>query len=170
MRALNKDELTTLFSKLAKYIGGNVKLLLERSDGTYCFRLNHGRVYYMKETILKKASCIAKKNLMSLGACFGKFTKSNQFHLHITALDYIAPYAMHKIWLKSNAEQQFLYGHHTVKSGVARISDSVNQYDGVILFNMSDVPLGFGVASKSSTVIAQAEPGDIVCLHQADLG
>ncbi|KAF1742945.1 hypothetical protein MXB_5514, partial [Myxobolus squamalis] len=151
-------------------IGGNVKLLLERSDGSYVFRLHQGRVYYVKESLYKKAACIARKNLISLGACFGKFTKSNKFHLHITALDYIAPYAINKIWLKSNAEQQFLYGHNVVKSGINRVSDSINQYDGVVLFNMSEVPLGFGVSSRSTTAIGTAEPGDTICLHQADLG
>lgn len=30
---------------------------------------------------------------MSLGTCFGKFTKTHKFRLHITALDYLAPYA-----------------------------------------------------------------------------
>lgn len=30
---------------------------------------------------------------MSVGTCFGKFTKTNKFRLHITALDFLAPYA-----------------------------------------------------------------------------
>lgn len=31
--------------------------------------------------------------MLSLGTCFGKFTKSGKFRLHITALDYISQYA-----------------------------------------------------------------------------
>ena len=33
MRPLTEEEAKSLFEKLAKYIGENVKLLLERSDG-----------------------------------------------------------------------------------------------------------------------------------------
>lgn len=42
---------------------------------------------------MKLAGNVARKNLISLGTCFGKFTGSQKFKLHITALDYIAPYA-----------------------------------------------------------------------------
>lgn len=35
--------------------------------------------------------------MLSLGTCFGKFTKSGKFRLHITALDYISQYAKVKI-------------------------------------------------------------------------
>ncbi len=42
---------------------------------------------------MRKAACIARDQLLSFGTCLGKFTKSGKFHLHITALDYLAPYA-----------------------------------------------------------------------------
>ena len=42
---------------------------------------------------MKRACNIAKENLLSFGTCFGKFTKSGKFLLHITALDFLAPYA-----------------------------------------------------------------------------
>ena len=45
------------------------------------------------EELLKKAGHVARENLVSVGTCFGKFTKSQQFRLHITALDFLAPYA-----------------------------------------------------------------------------
>lgn len=35
-------------------------------------------------------------NIISIGTCFGKFTKSGKFRLHITALDYLSPYAQVK--------------------------------------------------------------------------
>merc|ERR1711973_1022821 len=39
MRPLTEEETKTMFDKLAKYIGAeNIKLLVDRSDGTYCFR------------------------------------------------------------------------------------------------------------------------------------
>lgn len=45
------------------------------------------------------------------------------------------------MWVKPAAEQQFLYGHNVLKSGLGRITENTTQYQGVILFSMSDVPL-----------------------------
>lgn len=45
------------------------------------------------------------------------------------------------MWLKPSAEQQFLYGHNVMKSGLGRISESVDRYQGVILYSMNDLPL-----------------------------
>ena len=45
------------------------------------------------ELLMRRATNIARKQLISLGTCIGKFTKSGKFHLHVTALDLIAPYA-----------------------------------------------------------------------------
>lgn len=45
------------------------------------------------EKILKLATNIARQKLVSVGTCFGKFTKTGKFRLHITALDFLAPYA-----------------------------------------------------------------------------
>lgn len=42
---------------------------------------------------MKLAANISGDKLVSLGTCFGKFTKTHRFRLHITALDYLAPYA-----------------------------------------------------------------------------
>lgn len=47
----------------------------------------------MAEKILKLAESVPPEYLISVGTCFGKFTKSNKFRLHITALNYLAPYA-----------------------------------------------------------------------------
>ena len=79
-----------------RYIGDNIKLLIERADGTYCFRLHKdrsgtllttlkccplkttftivsNRVYYVSEKIMKLGSNVARENLISLGTCFGRF-------------------------------------------------------------------------------------------------
>ena len=47
----------------------------------------------LRENIMRKATNVARENLVSLGTCFGKMTKSGKFRLHITALDFLAPYA-----------------------------------------------------------------------------
>ena len=54
MRPLTEEETKTFFEKLSKYIGENIKQLIDRSDGTYCFRLHRDRVYYVSERIMKQ--------------------------------------------------------------------------------------------------------------------
>ncbi|XP_046362054.1 60S ribosome subunit biogenesis protein NIP7 homolog [Haliotis rufescens] len=170
MRPLTDEETKTFFQKLSKYIGENIRLLLDRPDGAYCFRLHRDRVFYVREELMKKAGCVSRENLISMGTCFGKFTKSGSFRLHITALDYIAPYAKFKVWLKPSAEQQFLYGHHVMKSGLGRITENTSQYQGLVVYSMSDLPLGFGVAAKSTQDCRHCDPMTIVAFHQADVG
>uniref|UniRef100_A0A669DE35 NIP7 nucleolar pre-rRNA processing protein n=1 Tax=Oreochromis niloticus TaxID=8128 RepID=A0A669DE35_ORENI len=141
MRPLTEEETKTMFEKLSKYIGENIKLLVDRPDGVYCFRLHHDRVYYMSEKILKLATNFSRDKLMSVGTCFGKFTKTKKFRLHITALDFLAPYAKFKVWVKPGTEQSFLYGNHVLKSGLGRITENTMQYQGVVVYSMADVPL-----------------------------
>jgi 60S ribosome subunit biogenesis protein NIP7 len=80
--------MTHLFS-----IGRNIKMLLERPDDPHCFRLHKERVFYISERVMKLATNIGKKELLSLGVCFGKFTKTKKFTLHMTCLDYLAQHA-----------------------------------------------------------------------------
>ncbi|XP_061197399.1 60S ribosome subunit biogenesis protein NIP7 homolog [Saccostrea echinata] len=170
MRPLTEEETKTFFDKLSKYIGENIKLLIDRPDGSYCFRLHRDRIFYVREDLMKKAGNVSRKNLLSMGTCFGKMTKSGKFRLQITALDFMAPYAKHKIWLKPNAEQQFVYGHHVMKSGLGRITANTSQYEGVVVYSMNDLPLGFGVAAKSTQDCRHADPMTLVAFHQADIG
>jgi len=171
MRPLQQDETKALFEKLANYIGSdNIKRLLQRSEGNYVFRYHKDRVYYVSEELMKRAASCARENLISFGVCFGKFTKTKKFRLQITALDYLAPYAQYKLWVKPTSEQSFLYGNHVLKSGLGRITEGTEQYQGVVVYSMSDVPLGFGVAAKSTMDCRKADPMNIVGFHQADVG
>ncbi|RMX51123.1 hypothetical protein pdam_00020555 [Pocillopora damicornis] len=170
MRPLTEEETQSVFEKLAKYIGDNIKLLIDRPDRNYCFRLHDDRVYYVSEEIMRKATNIARENLISIGTCIGKFTKTRKFRLHITALDFMAPYAKSKIWMKPAGEQSFLYGNHLLKSGLGRITENTPQYQGVIVYSMNDLPLVFGATSRSTQDCRQANPTDIVCFHQAGFG
>jgi 60S ribosome subunit biogenesis protein NIP7 len=101
-------------------IGPNVKLLLERKDDTYCFRLHDDRVYYVRcmclpclvgflpvfhdvlrgnfsETLLKAAGSYPREEVMSFGVSFGKFTKSRKFLLKVTCLEYLAEHAIVRV-------------------------------------------------------------------------
>ena len=49
--------------------------------------------------MLALATSVARPNLVSLGACFGKFSKTGKFKLGITCLDWLAKYAKYKVSL-----------------------------------------------------------------------
>lgn len=55
------------------------------------------RVYYVSESLMKQATSIARPNLCYLGTCLGKFSKTRKFRLHVTALEWLAKYAKHKV-------------------------------------------------------------------------
>lgn len=57
-----------------------------------------------------------------------------------------------------------------MKSGVGKMSEGVVMYGGVVLFNMSGVALGFGVAAQDQERIRELEPTGIVVLRQSDAG
>ncbi|CAE6335533.1 unnamed protein product [Rhizoctonia solani] len=194
MRPLTEDESKVVFSKLANYIGKNLVHLVDRQDENYCFRLHRDRVYYLSESAVRMAISVARPNLVSLGTCFGKFSKSGKFKLHITALDYLAQYAKYKIWIKPNGEMPFLYGNHIVKAHLGRITEDTPEHQGVVVFSMNDIPLvritrfypsyslfslawfslppvslelGFGVTSRSTVDTRKLDPTAIIVFHQA---
>jgi len=159
-----------VFEKLAKYVGRNIKLLIERSDEPYCFRLQKNKVYYVSEAVMRKATNVSRDKLDGLGTCIGKLTHSGKFHLHIMALDHMAPLATHKVWLKPSAELSYLYGNHVLKAGLGRITEDTPKYQGVVIYNMADIPLGFGVTAQSTGECHKMGPTGIVAFHQADVG
>jgi|EP01033_Poteriospumella_lacustris_P017420 60S ribosome subunit biogenesis protein NIP7 len=170
MRPLTDEEMRQFFGKLQVFIGQNITKLIDRADAPHTFRLIKDRVYYINEEHLKLASNIGRENLLSIGVCFGKFTKSGKFKLHITCLDYIAQYCQHKVWVKSSAEMTYLYGNHVTKSILAKITENTPQYAGVVVYNMNNVPLGFGLAAQPTEYCRDLDPTAIVVLHQADIG
>jgi len=170
MRPLTDEELKIFFEKLAQYIGRSIKLLIDRKDEAWAFRVHKSRVYYMPERVLRLAAPIGKKALISVGTCFGKFTKNMKFKLHITALPHIVQYVKYKVWVKPSSEMSFLYGNHILKAGLGRISDNTPQYQGVIVYTMADIPIGFGATSRSTQDARRLDPSEIVVFHQADAG
>lgn len=141
-----------------------------RGDEPYCLRLQKNRVYYVRESIMSRATCVAREKLAALGTCIGKFTHSSKFRLTIGALDLLSRYAKYKVWVKPAAEMQYLYGNHVLKSGLGRITDGTPAMTGVVVYSMSDIPLGFGITAKSTAEARKMDPAGIVVLHQADMG
>lgn len=171
MRPLTDEEMRTFFEKLQSFLGQNINKLIDRGGEQYTFRIIKDRVYYISETHLKLASNIGRDNLLSLGTCFGKFTKTKKFMMHISCLDYLAQFAKHKVWLKAGSEMSFLYGNNVTKLSLAKITESVPQYGGVIVLSLqNNVPLGFGVAAQPTEYCADLDPSANVVLHQGDIG
>jgi len=170
MRPLTEDETKTFFGKLAKFLGSNIKFLIEREDGEYVFRLHKDRVYYINSEVLKMAAHIGKDELVGAGTCFGKFTKTKKFKLHITCLEYLAKYAKFKVWVKPNGEQTYLYGNHVLKGHLARITENTPSNIGVVVFSITDIPLGFGVCMKTTQQCRDLDPTQVVVINQADVG
>ncbi len=50
------QETKTVFEKLHKYIGKNIKHLVERSDEDYVLRLHKNRIYYVREALMRRAT------------------------------------------------------------------------------------------------------------------
>lgn len=170
MRALTPDEMEQLLTKLSKYIGANTKHLLERKDEPWVFRLHARRIWYMPQRLLAAASTIARPNLLSIGVLIAKVTHHDHMRVQITALDILAQYSPFKLWVKPHQEQAFLYGGHISRSGLGRITEETPQYQGVAVYSMSDIPLGFGVTSQSTLQCRRAEMNSTVLFHESDLG
>lgn len=151
MRPLTDEETKTVFAKLAHYIGNNVVHLVDRpEEDAHVFRLHRDRVYYVSTHAMRLATSIARPNLSSLGTCFGKFSKTGKFRLHITALDHLVQYAKYKVWIKPNGELPFLYGNHVVKAHLGRITDDTPEHAGVVVLSMN----GVGLVSRACARVA----------------
>ncbi len=163
----------------------------------YVFRLQGARVYYVLLSTANLATSMARDNLLSLGICLGtllsglkkktegqddlyrkplltlytgKFTKSGKFRLHSTALPILGEHARWKVWIKSNGEMPFLYGGHVVKAHIGRWSEDCPEHQGVVVYNMNDTPLGFGVTARSTAEARRLDPTGVVVFRQADCG
>jgi 60S ribosome subunit biogenesis protein NIP7 len=64
----------------------------------------------------------------------------------------------------------YLYGNHVLKAGLGRITENTPKYQGVVIMNMANVPLGFGVTAHSTLECRKLDPTAIVCFNQTDVG
>ncbi|KAF2634297.1 60S ribosome subunit biogenesis protein-like protein NIP7 [Massarina eburnea CBS 473.64] len=172
MRPLTEPETKTLFEKLAAYCGKGIQDLITAggAEDRHVFRIQGSRVYYVRESLANLATSVKRDNLLSLGTCLGKFTKTGKFRLHITALSVIAPHARYKIWVKPNGEMPFLYGGNVLKAHVGRWSEDCPEHQGVVVLSMNDNYLGFGVSARSTAEARKLDPTGVVAFRQADIG
>jgi 60S ribosome subunit biogenesis protein NIP7 len=64
----------------------------------------------------------------------------------------------------------FLYGGHVVKAHVGRWSEDAPEHAGVVVYSMSDAPLGFGITARSTAEARRLDPTGVVAFRQADCG
>jgi len=64
MRQLREDEIRVFFAKLKKFIGDNIKFLIQRKDEPYVFRIIKSKVYYMSEKQMLLAQHFQKENIL----------------------------------------------------------------------------------------------------------
>ena len=143
---------------------------VRRADAPHSLRLHKKRVYYVRDEVMRRATSVGREQLVALGTCLGKFTHSDKFRLTIGALDVLAAHAKYKMWVKPTSEMGFMYGNHLLKSGLGRISENTPANAGVVIYSMADVPVGFGVAAKSTQDCRKLDPSAIVAYHLADVG
>ncbi|KAF8408801.1 hypothetical protein HHK36_004870 [Tetracentron sinense] len=57
-----------------------------------------------------------------------------------------------------------------IGGGLGKIIENTLADDGVVVFSMLDVSLGFGITAKSTQDCMKLDPKGIVVLHQVDIG
>ncbi|KCZ80382.1 hypothetical protein H312_02208 [Anncaliia algerae PRA339] len=167
MRKLTEEEAEKVFTKLKRFIGDNIdKLLGEENE----IVLHNSKVLLVSKKMLKLCPQIKREKLIQCGGQLGKFTKTNNFVILITALHLLSPYALHKFWVKTSAEMNFLYKNNIVRSHMHKISENVPTNGVVFVYNQNDTPLGFGITARSSEHISQSPGNTLVVINQADTG
>lgn len=57
------QETKQVFEKLHKYVGKDIKTLIDRPDASYVIRLQKGRVFYVREDIMRRATNVTSQLL-----------------------------------------------------------------------------------------------------------
>ena len=74
-----------------------------------------------------------------------------------------------KVWVRPSSELSFLYGNNVLKAGLGRITENTPEHQGVVVYSMGDVPLGFGVTARSTADCRRLAATDVVVYHQVTL-
>ena len=59
-RDTTAQETKAVFEKLYKFLGKGIRHLVERSDEDYVLRLNRNRVYYVRESLMRRATNVRR--------------------------------------------------------------------------------------------------------------
>lgn len=61
----------------------------------------------------------------------------------------------------------FLYGNHVVKAHLGKVTEDTPEHAGVVVYSMSDIPLGFGVTARSTIDTRKLDPTAVIVFNQA---
>jgi UPF0113 Pre-PUA domain len=64
------QETKQVFEKLYKYIGKDIKTLIDRTDAPYVIRLQRNRVFYVREDIMRRATNVRPAPLIAHAVAF----------------------------------------------------------------------------------------------------
>ena len=56
------QETKSVFEKLHKFLGKNLKNLVERTDDDHVFRLHKNRIFYVREGLLRRATNVSARS------------------------------------------------------------------------------------------------------------
>merc|ERR1712178_138412 len=107
MESISKIKI--IYEKLFQFIGNNVYTIDQTEQDTFSIRQKREFVYFVKDNLIRRASCIRKDNLISLGTCIGKFSRSGRFRLTIGVIDLLVQNSKNKVWLGCKSELKFIY-------------------------------------------------------------
>ena len=107
----NQQETKAVFEKLHKYIGKNIRRLVEipsssdapstsssnNEESAFVFRLHRNRVYYVRASLMRRATSVSRDKLVHLGTAVGRLTHSGKFRLTVGALDLLSQHAKYKV-------------------------------------------------------------------------
>lgn len=167
MRPLKDEELDKVEKKLRQYIGNNISSFL---NPIYELVYHKQRIYYVRKDLAKKCSIIPMDNILCLGTCLGRFTKTENFRLKITALHMLMTYATCRVKVKQTSEMNVLYGNHVQRAHLCGVAPDIKKNAGVILTTSSSVPIGFGLMTKSGTEVLAGDRTAIVVVRHGDTG
>ncbi|EIJ87857.1 60S ribosome subunit biogenesis protein NIP7 [Nematocida sp. ERTm5] len=167
MRPLKDEEFDKVEKKLKQYMGNNLSSFL---NPLHELVYHKQRIYYVRKDLIKKASIIPNDNILCIGTCIGRLTKSEFFRIKITGLHMLMMYASSKIKIKQTAEMNVLYGNHVQRAHLCGVAPDIRKNAGVVLTTSSSIPIGFGIMSKSGNEILAGDRTAVVVVRHGDAG
>eukprot|EP00477_Mikrocytos_mackini_P001358 GAHX01001456.1.p1 GENE.GAHX01001456.1~~GAHX01001456.1.p1 ORF type:complete len:203 (-),score=43.82 GAHX01001456.1:49-657(-) len=131
MRKITKEELENLRKKLKTYFGPVTDQKLDVEN--YDYMVIKTRLYRIRKNIMKKFCSLPSNCIMGMGELIGKLTKTKRTMFYITALDFLED-SPNKVELNYEKEKAFLYGNNLHKGNVNRISESIENNSGCVVY------------------------------------
>merc|ERR1712046_528575 len=131
MGMLSLDGTKYVYEKIFQFIGKSIHDINKEGQELYFFRERERFIYFVRDSLIRRASSLLKDNLVSYGTCIGKVSHSGRFRLTIGAMDLISLKSDKKVWLERGSDLKFLYGINVLKSGLNKTTKNIPKFVGV---------------------------------------